>query len=156
MRVRCARDGEASVASDVARRSITELCADEYRRDPLVLARWLDEVGEARFRRWIGAADRSVCLALRADGRVAAVGVVAWRGEIVSNFVAPDARFLGAGKALMAHMEGHLRDRGVRRAVLFSTQLARRFYRALGYAEIGQVESRYGTLDIMEMAKPLA
>ena len=38
----------------------------------------------------------------------------------------------------MAHMEGHLRARGVRRVTLFSTHVARRFYRSLGYEEVGR------------------
>src|SRR3712207_8202326 len=61
--------------------------------------------------------------------RLAAAGMVAWRGEIDLNFVAPTARFRGASKVLMAHMEGHLRDRGVGRVALFSTHLARRLDR---------------------------
>src|SRR3569833_3107484 len=109
MLVRCARNGDASPAADVVRRSIIELCAVEFRGDALVLARWLANKTPEDFRRWIGSADRSVCVAVRADGQLAAVGMVAWRGEILLNYVAPKARFLGASKALMAHMEGHLR-----------------------------------------------
>jgi hypothetical protein len=41
MLVRCARDDDAGRAADVVRRSITELCVNEYRNDPQVLARWL-------------------------------------------------------------------------------------------------------------------
>lgn len=155
LHVRCARESDAGPASEVTCRSIRELCAAEYRDDPLVLARWLADKTPADFRRWIGRGDRSVCLAVRDDGAVAAVGMVAWRGEIVLNFVAPEARFRGAGKALMAHMEAHLRQRGLDRAVLFSTHVAARLYRSLGYQEVGRHESRFGTLDIIGMAKRL-
>jgi len=155
MLVRCAEESDAGPACKVARRSVTELCATEYRDDPLVLARWLANQTPAEFRRWIGSADRSVCVAVRDDGRLAAVGLVAWRGEIVLDYVAPEARFRGVSKALMAHMEGHLRDRGMERVVLFSTHIARQFYCSLGYEEIGRRESQFGTLDIIEMAKPL-
>ena len=112
MLVRCAEDSDAGPAAEVVRRSVAELCEAEYRGDPQVLARWLANKTLGDFRRWIGSADRSVCLAVRADGRLAAVGMVAWRGEILLNYVAPEARFLGASKALVAHMEGHLRARG--------------------------------------------
>src|SRR4051812_45063762 len=115
MRVRCAKEDDAGPASEVTRRSIAELCATEYRGDPLVLARWLANKTPADFRRWIGSGDRSVCVAVRDDGQLVAVGAVAWRGEILLNFVAPEARFLGMSKALMAHMEDHLRDRGTER-----------------------------------------
>jgi ribosomal protein S18 acetylase RimI-like enzyme len=155
MLVRCARDGDEGPASDLVRRSVTELCATDHRGDAQVLARWLATGTPEDFRRWTGGADRSVCVAVRDDGRLAAVGMVAWRGEILLNFVAPEARFLGASKALMAHMEGHLRARGVRRVTLFSTHVARRFYRSLGYEEVGRRESRFGTLDVIGMAKRL-
>ena len=164
MLVRCARDGDEGPASDVVRegpasdvvrRSITELCVAEYRGDAQVLARWLADKTPGDFRRQIGSADKSVCVAVRGDGRLAAVGMVAWRGEILLNYVAPEARFLGASKALVAHMEGHLRARGVERVTLFSGHVARRFYRSLGYQEVGRRESRYGTLGMIEMVKRL-
>ncbi|MBV8612165.1 MAG: GNAT family N-acetyltransferase, partial [Acetobacteraceae bacterium] len=79
----------------------------------------------------------------------------AWQGEILLNCVAPEARFFGASKALVAHMEGHLRTRGVGKVKLLSTHVARRFYRSLGYEEVGRVGSRFGTLDAIEMVKPL-
>src|SRR4051812_47415127 len=115
MQVRCAHDGDADEAANVVRWSITELCAAEYRGDTQVLARWLANKTPEDFRRWIGSADRSVCVAARADEWLAAVGMVAWRGEILLNYVAPEARFLGGSKALVAHMEameGHLRAHG--------------------------------------------
>ena len=155
MLVRCARDGDEGPASDLVRRSITELCATDYRDDAQVLARWLANGTPGDFRRWIGSADRSVCVAVGDDGRLAAVGMVAWRGEILLNYVAPEARFLGASKALVAHMEDHLRARGVDRVVLLSTHVACRFYRSIGYEECGRVESQFGTLDAIEMAKSL-
>jgi ribosomal protein S18 acetylase RimI-like enzyme len=52
-------------------------------------------------------------------------------------------------------MEGHLRARGARRANLLGTHVARRFYRSLGYEEVGRKESRFGTLDVVETAKRL-
>lgn len=155
MLVRCAEDSDAGPAAEVARQSVAELCKADYRGDPQVLARWLANKTLEDFRRWIGSADRSVCLAVREDGRLAAVGMVAWRGEILLNYVAPEARFFGASKALVAHMEGRLRARGAGRVALLSTHVARRFCRSLGYDEVGRVKSRFGTLDAIEMAKPL-
>lgn len=156
MLVRCATQADAIPAADLVRRSITTLCRADYRDDPEVLARWLAATTAEDLRRWIAGDDRAVCVAGTPEGSLASVGMVAWRGEIVLNYVAPEARFRGASKALMGHMEGLLRERGVAQARLLSTQVARRFYRALGYAEIGARESRYGTLDVMEMTKRLA
>jgi ribosomal protein S18 acetylase RimI-like enzyme len=156
MLVRRAQAAEAREAADVIRRSITELCAADYRGDPEVLARWLANQTDENLRRWIGDAGRLVCVAVAEDGRLAAVGMAANRGEIQLNYVAPEFRLRGAGKALVAHMEAHLRSLGVGRVTLLSTQAARRFYRSIGYEEGGRVESRFGTLDVIEMTKRLA
>jgi hypothetical protein len=86
MLVRCARDGDEGPASDLVRRSVTELCATDHRGDAQVLARWLADKTPGDFRRRIGSADKSVCVAVRDDGRLAAVGMVAWRGEILLNY----------------------------------------------------------------------
>jgi hypothetical protein len=77
MLVRCARNGDASLAAHVVRRSITELCAVEYRGGAQVLAGWLADKTPEDFRRWIGSTDRSVYVSVRADGQLAAVGMVA-------------------------------------------------------------------------------
>ena len=69
MLVRCARDGDEGPASDLVRRSVTELCATDHRGDAQVLARWLATGTPEDFRRWTGATDRSVCVAVRDDGR---------------------------------------------------------------------------------------
>jgi GNAT superfamily N-acetyltransferase len=155
MLIRCARKSDASLAADVARPSITELCTADYRGDAQVLARWLANKTPEDFRRWIGSADRSVCVAIRAEGRLAAVSMVAWCGEILLNYVAPETRFLGGSKALVAHMEDHLRERGAERVALLSTHVARRFYCSIGYEEVGRMASRFGTLDTIGMAKRL-
>lgn len=154
MRTRRAEARDAPEAVTVLRRSITELCREEWRNDPEVLARWLANKTEANLHRWIGDPGRRVCLAER-GGVLVAVGMATRAGEIQFNYVLPEARFTGAGKALMADMEAYLRGHGVAEARLFSTQLARPFYRALGYEEIGPVPSDFGTLDITAMRKRL-
>jgi GNAT superfamily N-acetyltransferase len=155
MRARCAELSEAAGAADVLRRSITELCADDYRHDPAVLARWLANKTAANLERWIVDPARSVCVVMDEAGRLAAVGMVVHDGEVQLNYVAPEARFGGASKRLLAHMEEHLRRLGVRRATLASSQVARRFYRAAGYAEGEEVESLFGTLPGVRMTKDL-
>jgi GNAT superfamily N-acetyltransferase len=155
MLVRRARPEDAREAAAVIRRSIIELCAEEYRHDRGVLTRWLANKTEANMLRWIRDADRAVFVAIAATGRIAAVAMVANGGEIQLNYVAPPARFTGAGKALMAAMEAHLRQLGLAEARLDSSPQARRFYRALGWEERGPVASRFGTLDSTAMMKRL-
>ncbi|MFZ4408480.1 MAG: GNAT family N-acetyltransferase [Paracraurococcus sp.] len=155
MLVRRARPEEAREAAAVIRRSIIELCDEEYRQDRCVLVRWLANKTEANMRRWIADPNRAVFVAIAATRQIAAVGMVANGGEIQLNYVAPPARFTGAGKALMARMEAYLHDLGLAEARLDSSPQARRFYRALGWEERGPVASRFGTLDSTAMVKRL-
>jgi len=55
------------------------------------------------------------------------------QGQILLNYVSPDARFRGVSQALLAHMEDEMRRRGVSQCRLESTQTARAFYAAAGY-----------------------
>ena len=154
MQLRRAREGDVEAACAVVRCSITELCAEDYRHDPAVLARWLANKAPENFRRWAAREDAELCVAVE-DDHILAVGMVAWDGEILLNYTAPEACRRGASTALMAHLEAALQARGLNRAWLYSTHLARGFYLRRGYAEIGRIESRFGTLDAIEMAKRL-
>ena len=155
MEIRKARIEEAAAAADVIRRSITELCAPDYRGDARVLERWLANKTEANLRRWIEAPDGAVVVAVSDDGRLAAVGMLRHDGEILLNYVDPAARFKGFSKALLQHMEVLLRQRGCGRAVLYSSTVARGLYLSSGYVAGAEVESSFGTLPAVEMTKLL-
>ena len=55
------------------------------------------------------------------------------QGKITLNYVAPDARFRGVSKALLACLEKRLKALGIAQCSLESTQTALRFYEAMGY-----------------------
>ena len=76
-------------------------------------------------------------------------------GEILLNYVSPDARFRGASDAVLAAMEARAADRGATRCTLTSTETARRFYRARGYEETGAPERKFGMDSGYPMAKLL-
>ena len=124
MLVRCAEDSDASLAAAVVRQSITDLCAADYRGDPEVLARWLANKTSENFRRWIGSADRMVCVTVREDGRLTAVGMVAWARRDLAELRGAGGTFSrgeqGAGGAYGGPSAGS--RRGQRRA----SQYARR------------------------------
>ncbi len=61
------------------------------------------------------------------SGEIAAVRAVAG-DSIVLNYVAPEYRLLGVSKALLATMEGSLRNAGISLGKLVSTRTALRFY----------------------------
>lgn len=69
-------------------------------------------------------------------------------GEILLNYVSPEARFKGVSKALLSVLEAEVLARGAKLVTLESTRTARRFYLAHGY--VSEPEG-----DPMQMTKML-
>ena len=103
---------DAEAACVVLRRSITELCRDDYRGDASTLAAWLANKTPEHVRTWIGNPDNCV---LVADDGGAILGVAAMQstGRISLNYVSPDARFRGVSKALMRALEAKATSAGI-------------------------------------------
>jgi len=134
VRIRPALARDAGAACDVLRRSIGELCARDHHDDPALKQAWLANKTPATVRRWITAPGGQVLLA-EMDGKVVGVGAATARGEITLNYVAPEARFRGVSKAVLAALEAWLVGQGVARASLSSTETAHAFYLAAGYCD---------------------
>ena len=130
--IREARSGDAEAATDVLRRSIVELGVLDHRNDPERLESWLSNKRPDVFRSWLSDPDNKVFVAVRA-GAIVGVGSITRGGYIGLNYVAPEARFAGVSRAVLAHLEGEARRSGLARVVLTSTATARRFYEAVGY-----------------------
>ena len=77
MRIRKAREEDAEAACVVLRRSITELCRDDYRGDAATLAAWLANKTPENVRAWIGEPNSHVLVA-DDDGTI--LGVAAIQG----------------------------------------------------------------------------
>lgn len=58
-------------------------------------------------------------------------------GEIILNYVSPDARLRGLSKALLRGLEARAANLGIPLLKLQSTATARRFYEAMGYTACG-------------------
>jgi GNAT superfamily N-acetyltransferase len=155
MDTRDARPEDAEEACRVMRRSISELCQADHRDDSTMIAAWLGNKTAETFAAWIRRVDASYFVAIERDA-IAAVGGVTDRGEILLNYVSPDSRFRGASRALLAAMEARAADRGAIRCTLISTETARSFYLARGYAEIGAPVRKFGMDSGYPMAKALA
>jgi GNAT superfamily N-acetyltransferase len=155
MDVRDARFEDADEACLVMRRSIVELCVADHRGDPALRAAWLDNKRPEVFAAWMRRTDASYLVATE-RGAIAAVGAVTDGGEILLNYVSPHARFRGASQALLAAMEARAADRGANRYTLISTETARGFYLARGYAEIGAPVRKFGMDSGYPMAKVLS
>jgi GNAT superfamily N-acetyltransferase len=151
MIIRDAVSEDASGACQVIRRSITELCAVDYKNDPVVLQRWLNNKAPEVFRKWIKS-ENSLLLAVE-GGNILAVGCVTDAGKIMLNYVSPDARFRGVSSALLSALERRAQQRGNERCTLESTETARQFYLARGYTENGPPGSKFGTAGGYPMTK---
>jgi GNAT superfamily N-acetyltransferase len=153
LEIRDATEADAEAATEVMRRSITELCLADHNNDPGILDRWLANKKPEIFRTWLQSPNRSYLVAVEA-GRIVSVGAVTDAGLITLNYVSPDARLRGVSRAMMAALEQRARDRGCREFTLGSTATARRFYISCGYLEAGPPEPVFGTSGF-PMRKPL-
>ena len=99
-------------------------------------------------------ADAYYLLAIDRDA-IAAVGAVTDGGEILLNYVSPQARFRGASRALLEALEARAAERGATHCTLVSTETARRFYRARGYEERGAPIRKFGMESGYPMEKAL-
>jgi GNAT superfamily N-acetyltransferase len=154
MDIRDAVADDAEEACAILRRSIAELCDADHRNDPAILARWLGNKTPENVSVWIARPDASMLVAVD-GGAIVAVGMVTDAGEIILNYVSPDARFRGASRTLLAALEARAAERGVEQCRLESTETAYRFYRAHGYVEDGAPSEKFGMSSGYRMAKSL-
>jgi GNAT superfamily N-acetyltransferase len=145
LRIRDAAPGDATAACDVLRRSIAELCTADHEHDDAFLARWLANKTPANVRDWI---ENSYVLVAEENGAIVGVAALTGAGVVTLNYVAPEARFRDASKALMRAVEDKAETLGCAACTLVSTKTAERFYRAIGYRDRGAGEKR-------ELWKPL-
>jgi GNAT superfamily N-acetyltransferase len=155
MQIREASPEDAAAACLVLKRSIAELCEDDHRNDPSILARWLGNKTHENFCAWVKQPDNSVLVAVE-NKEILAVGSVTDAGTIGLNYVSPDARFQGVSRALLQALEARAVERGNRRCNLTSTETARRFYLSNGYVETGLPVGGFGTSSGYPMTKILA
>jgi GNAT superfamily N-acetyltransferase len=134
--VRSARLEDGASAAEVIRASISQLCRDDHRDDAAILNAWLSNKTPATVTEWIGKNPSGFLVAER-GGLLVGVGAISSQGDILLNYVHPDARFQGVSTALLDALEqrGHLA--GCREIRLVSTQTALRFYSARGYRANG-------------------
>ena len=155
MIIRDAKPDDAVAACEVMRRSIAELCAADHGDDPEILARWLSNKTPENVGAWILRQDATLLVAVETTA-IVAVGMVTDAGEVLLNYVSPDARFRGVSRALLTALEGRARARGAAVCTLESTETARSFYRSNGYAETGGATCKFGARSGYRMMKPLA
>lgn len=134
--VRPAKSGDVAAMSRVLTASITELCAADHGNAPEAIAAWTANKTVEGVAAMLANPDLLMFVAEH-EGRVAAVGAVTRAGAVALNYVAPEARFRGLSKALLARMEAELADLGFAEARLEATATARRFYERAGWTPDG-------------------
>jgi GNAT superfamily N-acetyltransferase len=137
----------------VLRRCIAESCVRDHRNDATVLAAWLGNKTPATVASWFASATNFPLVALL-DGDIAGVALLTRAGKLALCYVLPEAQRRGAGKALLACMEGTAAEWGVKTLQLHSTASAEAFFAARGYIPSGNVRSPYG-VDTVFFWKPL-
>jgi GNAT superfamily N-acetyltransferase len=152
--IRDAKPEDAVAACEVTRRSISELCVADHGDDREIVARWLANKTPDIMRAWIARPDASLLVAAE-DGAILAVGMVSDAGEILLNYVSPDARFRGVSRTLLKALEARGRERGAAIATLESTETARGFYLSSGYVETGAATLKFGMRSGYRMSKAL-
>jgi GNAT superfamily N-acetyltransferase len=153
MQIREASIEDAEKACHVVRRSITELCYADHRGDAPTLALWLANKTAENMRRWI--TQNHVFVATE-GGTLVGVGAIKSSGEIILNYVSPDARFRGISKALLTRLEVRASELAVEVITLQSSATARQFYLSAGYRENGPAKKGFGKTLAHPMAKQLA
>ncbi len=141
MHVRDACEQDADAACAVIRRSTSELCVLDHQGDAATLERWLANKTPDNVRRWIS--HHHVLVAVE-EGAILGVAAMSASGEVLLNYVSPDARFRGVSKALIGALEGRAARLGIPLLTLTSTSTALRFYRAAGYTVSGPATKRFG------------
>jgi GNAT superfamily N-acetyltransferase len=154
MHIREAEPEDAVAACQVLRRSITELCVADHHNDPGILNSWLSNKTPEIFASWASNPGNSLFVAVE-DRDILAVGCVTDAGEITLNYVSPDWRFRGVSRAMLRALEHRAAERGNARCTLLSSETARRFYHANGYADDGPPAGKFGMRSGYLMSKAL-
>jgi len=154
MQIREAGVEDAVEACQVVRRSIAELCRADHQDDPIILEEWLSNYTPDNMRTWI--ADSSTYVVVATEGAaIIGVGAITSSGEIILNYVSPDARFRGVTKAILNKLEARARGLGNKTSTLTSTETARRLYLSAGYVQFGPPEPGIGKGSSYRMSKQL-
>jgi GNAT superfamily N-acetyltransferase len=151
--IRSATSADTVEAVATLRRSITELCVADHGNDPEAVSGWLLNKTPEHFQAWLDNTESVIAVAVDAANHVLCVGGANRSGEVMLNYVHPDARFAGVSSAMLVWLEEWLRDAGFTEARLSSSETAHRFYQARGWIGDGPPQPWRGTMVSQPMRK---
>lgn len=142
--VRPAVPADVPAMSRVLTASITQLCGADHGNDPARVARWTANKTHEGVAVMLANPELTLLVAER-DGVVAGVGALS--GAVIAlNYVAPEHRFTGVSRALLAALEARMQAADVAEGRLVSTWTARRFYADAGWLADGEPQDHGGML----------
>lgn len=151
--IRLAGTDDTEAAIGLVRDSITHLCVVDHQNVPAIVEGMLINKTARNMQTWIEALGSFVYLA-EIDGKLVGVGGLTGDGEITLLYVAPDTRFQGVSKALLGALESKARELGLPNCALVSTDTAKPFFLAAGYATYDEDEDDFG-MDASSMTKEI-
>jgi N-acetylglutamate synthase-like GNAT family acetyltransferase len=151
--IRAATEEDVPAACMLVRRSITELCAADHHNVPAIVEGLLINKTPDNMRAWITTPGSHVFVA-EAGVVMAGIGGLTGDGEISLLYIAPEFRFQGVSKALLAKLEDQARELGLPNCALVSTDTAQAFFEARGYQGYDPDEDDFG-MDASSMTKAL-
>jgi N-acetylglutamate synthase-like GNAT family acetyltransferase len=152
---RLATPADADAALAVLKNSITQLCGVDHQSDGPTLERWLRNKTPEQFDRWVHDPDTRLVVA-EFDSTIVGVTALHRSGEIRLCYVRPDLVRSGVGRTLLAALEAHARQWGIRNLTLHSSLTARPFYERYGYVCAGDSTPSFGVLRGYPYAKVLS
>ncbi len=143
--IRPVEEPDVEVISAILCASIRQLCGRDHENDPIRIRQWLANKTPESIAAWLANPQLILFLALH-DGHPGGVGGFFDHGELVLNYVDPAHRFCGVSRAILAHFETECARRGLRKAMLASTETAHQFYRAAGWRDVGETGTKHGVV----------
>lgn len=150
--VRQPKPEDAEAACSAVRASIEVCCAADHGGERARLDAWLKNKTPETFRAWIQS-DTLYCVVVEESSKIVGFGMSA-AGEVLLCYVTPEARFRGAGKAVLQSIELQVKTSGISELRLESTRTALEFYRRNGYKSCGPVVTFAG-MEGHPMSKPM-
>jgi len=141
--IRLATPSDASAACNVLRRSIAECCVLDHKNDPAILEAWLGNKTPETVASWFASPTNFSVVAVE-EGTVVGVALLTGAGKLALCYLLPEARSMGAGKALLGRVEEQACTWGVKALQLHSTATGEEFFARQGYLRSGNVRSPYG------------
>lgn len=152
--IRRAVPSDTAAACELVRSSIAELCVVDHRGDESTIIEWLANKTTENFAGWISSS-RHVALVAESADAIAGFVLLNRNGTIALLYVAPQFRFRGVSKALLASVEEHAVALGVAELKLESSATALSFYERCGYSRAAETVQGFGVTHAYPLSKSL-